>query len=379
VSLAALAVLNARRPRVGGTAGPIQPSPSPGLSAATPAVNVTPTVISRSGTYINSIGQVVITERPGQPDQFSFGINVQTHFVNDSAGFLGALAGTAKWLNQSVAEYTSAGRFGETCRVSFTFRGNQVVLQETPACSSYHGAGISFDGTYVRSGSRILPATQPSPSPATALTGIPVGPIGVPECDNYLANYDACVSSHVPETARAQYYSALQQTRDSWRKLAADPKTKGTLAAACRQAAQEQAVTLKSYGCDFDSSIPTPSVTSTRPANADVYIDKLVMVKNDNAKPGEETATFAPGDRTIYGVVGLNKAKAGTNVKFVWNAVDVESAKNEVIKTIDYTTKTFENKVIAHLTLPGNWPKGKYRLDVYINGNLDKSIEYTIE
>ena len=75
--------------------------------------------------------------------------------------------------------------------------------------------------------------------------------IGVPECDDFIAKYDACVSSKVPETARAQYQNAVKQWRDSWKKLADNPATKGSLAAACKQAAAQQEAALKSYGCTW--------------------------------------------------------------------------------------------------------------------------------
>ena len=121
------------------------------------------------------------------------------------------------------------------------------------------------------------------------------------------------------------------------------------------------------------------TATTNRPANADIYIDEISMAKDKNGDPGATTTTFEPGDRTIHCIADLNKAKAGTRVKFVWKAVDVEGSKNEEIKTIDYTTRSFENKVHGHLSLPYDWPKGKYEVDVYINGALDKIIEYTIE
>src|SRR6266581_4654739 len=75
--------------------------------------------------------------------------------------------------------------------------------------------------------------------------------IGVPECDDFIAKYDACVSSKVPEAARAQYKSAVDQWRSSWKKLADNPSTKGTLAAACKQAAAQQEAALKQYGCSW--------------------------------------------------------------------------------------------------------------------------------
>ncbi|HWP53513.1 MAG TPA: hypothetical protein VN476_05225 [Pyrinomonadaceae bacterium] len=116
----------------------------------------------------------------------------------------------------------------------------------------------------------------------------------------------------------------------------------------------------------------------TRAANADVYVTRIYMARDANGKPGAETTSFAPDNRTIHCVISLNKAKKGTQVRFIWKAVDV-GGTNEDIKTIDYTTNSFENKVQGHLVLPKDWPVGKYRVDVYINGALDKTIDYTIE
>ncbi len=75
--------------------------------------------------------------------------------------------------------------------------------------------------------------------------------IGVPECDDFIAKYDACVSSKVPEAGRAAAKSAIDQWRASWKRLADNPATKGTLAAACKQAAEQQAAAMKPYGCAF--------------------------------------------------------------------------------------------------------------------------------
>lgn len=86
-------------------------------------------------------------------------------------------------------------------------------------------------------------------SPATKTAATASEKIGVPECDDFIAKYDACVSSKVPEGMRAQYASAVKQWRESWKKLAENPQTKGTLAAACKQAAAQQAAALKTYGC----------------------------------------------------------------------------------------------------------------------------------
>ena len=114
--------------------------------------------------------------------------------------------------------------------------------------------------------------------------------------------------------------------------------------------------------------------TSTGP------ISELHMAKdNGNEQPGAETKTFRPGDRTVHCVAKLKEAKDGTKLNFAWWAVDVEGSKNEKLKDLDYTTKGEENIVHAHLTLQRDWPKGKYKCEVTVNGKVEKSVEYTVE
>ena len=75
--------------------------------------------------------------------------------------------------------------------------------------------------------------------------------IGIPECDDFLAKYEACVTGKVPEQARAAYQSSLKQWKDSWKQMASNPQTKGALAAACKSAREQQETALKSYGCTW--------------------------------------------------------------------------------------------------------------------------------
>ena len=90
-----------------------------------------------------------------------------------------------------------------------------------------------------------------TPGTSTASTASTSDKIGVPECDEFIAKYESCVSGKVPEVARAQYQSAVKQWKESWKKLAENPQTKGSLTAACKQAAEQQAAALKSFGCTF--------------------------------------------------------------------------------------------------------------------------------
>jgi hypothetical protein len=90
--------------------------------------------------------------------------------------------------------------------------------------------------------------TTSSPAATTPASG---EKIGVADCDDFLAKYEACISDKVPAQARTQYEASIKQWRDSWRQLAANPQTKASLAQACKMAADQAKQSMTSYGCSF--------------------------------------------------------------------------------------------------------------------------------
>ena len=75
--------------------------------------------------------------------------------------------------------------------------------------------------------------------------------IGVPECDDYIAKYESCLRGKVPEQARAALESSLKTARENWKKAAENAQSRATLAAACKQASDAAAASMKAYGCSF--------------------------------------------------------------------------------------------------------------------------------
>src|SRR5229473_4687028 len=90
-----------------------------------------------------------------------------------------------------------------------------------------------------------------------------------------------------------------------------------------------------------NSNKSSNSSSNKRPANADVYVERIEMAKDNNGEPGDSTTSYEPGDRTVHCVAHLNKAKAGTEIRFVWKAVDVEGVNSGELTTVEYTTKSF--------------------------------------
>lgn len=75
--------------------------------------------------------------------------------------------------------------------------------------------------------------------------------IGVPECDEYIAKYEACVNKNVPEAMRGTFKTSFEQSRKAWKEAAANPQSKATLASACKQATEAAKQAMASYKCDF--------------------------------------------------------------------------------------------------------------------------------
>jgi len=102
------------------------------------------------------------------------------------------------------------------------------------------------------------PATTPA-TPAPAATPPPVvtapvavDSVGVPECDNYITKYTACVSGKVPEASRAQLQASLDQMRAAWKQAASTPEGKTSLAQACTAASDAAKQSMTAFGCsDF--------------------------------------------------------------------------------------------------------------------------------
>jgi hypothetical protein len=94
-------------------------------------------------------------------------------------------------------------------------------------------------------------SSAPASTPASATnTSASAGEkIGVAECDSFLTAYENCITTKVPEAARAAYKKAITDWRTSWKKLADNPQTKGTLVGVCKTQLETARTQLKSYGC----------------------------------------------------------------------------------------------------------------------------------
>ena len=129
-------------------------------------------------------------------------------------------------------------------------------------------------------------------------------------------------------------------------------------------------VAVVAAGCNF--SVSTANIT-----NATLSKD----VTGSTFDPVDPTTTFPIDQPIIHLVAKVANAPSDTKVKSVWTAVDVGDVApaNTQIAEVEVT---LDASGTAHFTLSipdtGVWPVGKYKVDVYLNDKLDRTLEYTI-
>lgn len=99
----------------------------------------------------------------------------------------------------------------------------------------------------------------------------------------------------------------------------------------------------------------------------------------DNGNIVDPTTVFAQEDQEIQLVVKVGNAPDDTEVKTVWSMVAVSGYEPTVLYESPLTLSSGEN--IAHFSLTNDqlWPAGSYKVEIYLNGELDRTVEYEVE
>ena len=91
----------------------------------------------------------------------------------------------------------------------------------------------------------------------------------------------------------------------------------------------------------------------------------------------QPTTTFAQ-DEAFYCVVELANAPDDTKVKAAWTVVEAQDTDpNMLIDETEITTG--DGKIHFDLTNDKLWPAGKYKVELYLNDKLDRTLEFQVE
>lgn len=105
------------------------------------------------------------------------------------------------------------------------------------------------------------------------------------------------------------------------------------------------------------------------------------MRKDDgNGKMSKEVVNSFGQSEKIYCFISWDNPKANTKIKFAFVAVEAGGAQNQTFKEFDLTTENEEqNEAFGSLNPTKPLPKGSYKVDIYINDKLERSVPFTIE
>ena len=102
--------------------------------------------------------------------------------------------------------------------------------------------------------------------------------------------------------------------------------------------------------------------------------DAYMATDNEGAN---KTTVFAQ-DEVFYCIVNLANAPDDTTVKVVWYAVNAQDTEPNML--IDEAETTSGDGAIPfNLTNNGSWPLGSYKAEIYLNGALDRTLNFEVQ
>ena len=122
---------------------------------------------------------------------------------------------------------------------------------------------------------------------------------------------------------------------------------------------------------------------STEPVKADPgasVVEDLYLARDDGGgKAGDVTSTFSPGDVPIHCIVVLSKSDP-IAVKMNFVAVEVAGVKPESrVVSAAYTTRQGQDRVFFTGRPDGQWVAGSYRIDIFVDGKLQKGLAFEVK
>lgn len=93
---------------------------------------------------------------------------------------------------------------------------------------------------------------------------------------------------------------------------------------------------------------------------------------------GKNRTTVYAQDAVFYAQVDLRNAPDDTKLKAAWTAVNAEDVEpNYLINETEFVSGS--GLVRFDLSNTNLWPKGAYKVDIYLNDKLAKTLEFQVQ
>jgi hypothetical protein len=123
-----------------------------------------------------------------------------------------------------------------------------------------------------------------------------------------------------------------------------------------------------------------PGAAAPADSQGNVTITDVVLKRDDGSgAAGDTVDKFVATDHKQFFEATTSAALGpGSKVRWVFTAVDTTAGKDKKVQEVTLDV-LLGNKLTANVSLPNDWPTGKYRADIYINDKLTKSLDYTVD
>jgi hypothetical protein len=119
---------------------------------------------------------------------------------------------------------------------------------------------------------------------------------------------------------------------------------------------------------------PTPEPSPAVVPFGVTSIDLGKAIGSDN-KISEPATTFGPKD-TIYAAVSTDGAAPSTTIKAKWTYGDAGQLVKEDSRSIAPTGPATTE---FHVSKPSGWPKGKYKVEITVDGNPAGTKDFEVQ
>lgn len=151
------------------------------------------------------------------------------------------------------------------------------------------------------------------------------------------------------------------------------PATTGTAAAPVTPASAGTSAAAPSTPAAAPAATPAPAAADDLKV-ASVTVGGAVSADH---KVSKAKTTFAPGDKSIYASVATEGNTDGATLSAKWSYLEgkgqLVNSTSQSIATDGPATTTFR------VQNPNNWPEGKYKVEIAVNGKTVSSQDFEIK
>jgi hypothetical protein len=128
--------------------------------------------------------------------------------------------------------------------------------------------------------------------------------------------------------------------------------------------------------------VVTATAAPTTPASSDIIADAVMAMDAQGAEknPVNVTSSFPADQGIFHAVITISNAPNGTRFKVEWMVVDDGNASDANTKMAEFELAADGSRNLDFTFKPnaGRLPAGTYKADLYLNGNFNRSLNFSV-